>query len=132
MLAKRFFYVCAGMLCLAIVFHLGQVTAHAQGGALVEGASIESFQLNTLPRATACVNRFYRWMGESGGAPNVAPVPVPGTSPIIATDPYGTVMLANGDWLKFTGTDWVVIGNLADSPTPAQQASLGSVKARYR
>ena len=31
MLAKRFMYVCAGLLCLAVVYHLGTRNAGAQG-----------------------------------------------------------------------------------------------------
>ena len=30
MLAKRFFYVCAGLLCLALAYHLGARTASAR------------------------------------------------------------------------------------------------------
>ena len=30
MVAKRFFYVCAGLLCLALAYHFGAVTATAQ------------------------------------------------------------------------------------------------------
>lgn len=33
MLAKRFFYVCAGILCLALAYHLGSTNAAAQAGA---------------------------------------------------------------------------------------------------
>src|SRR5213594_2223453 len=32
-MAKRFFYVCAGLLCLAISYHLGAKSAGAQSGA---------------------------------------------------------------------------------------------------
>ena len=131
MLAKRFFYVCAGILCLALAYHLGAVSATAQSGASVEGASIESFQLNAFPRATACVNRLWRWM-EENGAPRVNLVPVPGTERIVATDPYGSVMLENGDWLQFDGSSWVLVGNLVGAPTPASQGTWGSLKTRYR
>ena len=31
MIAKRFFYGCGGVLCLALAFHLGRVMAHARG-----------------------------------------------------------------------------------------------------
>lgn len=31
MLAKRFFFACAGLLCLALAYHFGAVTAQAQG-----------------------------------------------------------------------------------------------------
>ncbi len=30
-MAKRFFYVCAGILCLAFAYHLGATSATAQG-----------------------------------------------------------------------------------------------------
>ena len=32
-MAKRFFYVCAGLLCLAFAYHLGATRATAQGAA---------------------------------------------------------------------------------------------------
>jgi hypothetical protein len=131
--AKAFFYVCAGLFLLALSFHLGQVTAQAQSGPTVEGASIESFELSAFPRATACVNRLWSWMGENGGL-NQNPVPVPGSLRIVATDPYGTVMLENGDWLKFDGSSWVLVGNLAggSGPVSTSKATWGQLKARYR
>lgn len=38
-MAKRFFYVCAGLLCLALAYHLGASNASAQYGAQVTGYS---------------------------------------------------------------------------------------------
>ncbi len=131
MLARRFFYVCAGLLCLALAFHFGQVAALAQVGATIEGASIESTQSPTFPRATACVNRFWTWMGENGIL-NPTSVPVPGSLRILATDPYGTVVLENGDWLRFDGASWVLIGNLVGGATGTQSGTLGQLKAPYR
>ncbi len=32
-MAKRFFYVCAGIVCLLMAYHLGATNAGAQGGA---------------------------------------------------------------------------------------------------
>jgi hypothetical protein len=37
MVAKRFFYVCAGILCLALAYHLGARSATAQTGAQISG-----------------------------------------------------------------------------------------------
>jgi hypothetical protein len=37
MVAKRFFYVCAGILCLALAYHLGVQSATAQVGSTVNG-----------------------------------------------------------------------------------------------
>ena len=130
-MGKGFFYVCAGVLLLALSYHVGARSATAQSGVLIEGASIESFQLNSFPRATACVNRFFHWMGENG-ALQTLPTPVPGTQRIVATDPYGTVMLENGDWLKFDGNAWVLVGNLVGGPTATRTETWGSVKAHYR
>lgn len=31
-MAKRFFFTCAGVLCLALAYHLGATSATAQGG----------------------------------------------------------------------------------------------------
>ena len=78
------------------------------------------------------MDRFFRWMGENGVL-NVYPIPVPGTERIVATDPGGaTVLLENGNWLKFDGSAWVLIGNLVGGPTPAQTETWGAMKSRYR
>ena len=130
-MAKRFFYVCAGILCLAFSLQLAHIAAQAQSGVTVEGACIQSIQDNTFPRATGCVGRLFYWMGENG-ATHPVPVPVPGTRRIVATDPYQTVMLENGDWLKFDGNSWVLIGNLVGAPTATRAETWGGVKARYR
>ena len=49
MLAKRFFYVCAGLLCLALAYHLGASSAAAQYQGPVEveivGVSPTAFNL---------------------------------------------------------------------------------------
>ena len=131
-MAKRFFFVCAGLLCLALSFHLGQVTAQAQSGATIEGGNIGFVQAGSFPRATGCVDRIFRWMGENGALHEDLPVPVPGTQRIIATDPFGTVLLENGDWYKWGADSWVLIGNLSGGPTPAQRKTWGAMKFRYR
>ena len=44
-MARKFFYVCAGLLCLAISYHLGAKSAGAQvGGSIVSMASNTSNQ----------------------------------------------------------------------------------------
>ena len=56
MLAKRFFYVCAGLLCLTVAFHLGAVSAHGQAGIVIDGAN-ESYNGGTIcycPTRTGC------------------------------------------------------------------------------
>lgn len=39
-MAKRFFYVCAGILLLALAYHLGAQSATAQAGAQVPGFAV--------------------------------------------------------------------------------------------
>jgi len=131
-MAKKFFYVCAGLLMLALSYHLGANTATAQGGTVIEGASLQ-FVAGAPEgnRASACVNRIWRWMGP-GGVPREFPVPVPGSSRIVATDPWQNVLLENGDWFQYSGGAWAYMGNLAGgSPTPAMRETWGQVKARY-
>ena len=131
-MARQFFYVCAGMFLLVLSYQLGAATATAQLGPLLEGASIQAVQDNTFPRASGCVNRIWRWMGESGGTPIEYPFPVPGTSRIVATDPNGLVLLENGDWYKGVSGGWALIGNLAGGgPTHSLHESWGQLKSRY-
>ena len=92
-MARKFFYVCAGMLMLALAYHFGASTAGAVVGFTIEGASIQSIPgTGGFPRAGACVDRRLNWMGENGLL-QVIPVPIPGTQRVLATDPgFGTVM----------------------------------------
>ena len=39
-MAKRFFYVCTGLLCLALAYHLGARSATAQAGSAVSGMAV--------------------------------------------------------------------------------------------
>ena len=39
-MAKRFMYVCAGLLMLALSYHLGARSAGAQAGATIDGPAI--------------------------------------------------------------------------------------------
>ena len=41
-MAKRFFYVCAGILCLAAAYNLGARSATAQQGSAVSGIAVAS------------------------------------------------------------------------------------------
>ena len=131
MVAKRFFYVCAGILCLALAYHFGARSATAQAG-LVEAGNIES--TNNGVGLTCAVGRtFYTDLGTP------APVPVPGSAPIVATslvsDARGYyAMLENGDvyWWNYTEPTWHYFGNMLGSATPAMRETWGGVKARYR
>ena len=92
MFAMRFFYVCAGLLCLALAYHFGarSATAQAPGNPVVT-----SFERNFTAVVTA-----------NG-------------------DVYESASYANGPWVLKSNV-------FAGAPTPVQQSTFGSVKARYR
>lgn len=99
---KQFFYVCAGMLCLAVAYHLGAQNATAQSGGVVAGFTAQ-------PGAP----------GESAGAFYV----------ITANgDIFGRYMAPGGgaNALAYYGNFW------SGAPTPAVQQSFGQLKVRYR
>jgi len=133
-MARKFFYVCAGLFLLALVFHLGQSSARAQSGVLIEGAAMDMEQnpFTFPPRASGVVGRtFYLFYHDGAVGPQGAPVP--GTEPVIATEPnFERVMLANGDIYQMSGSSWTFIGNLLGTPpTAALRQSWGQLKSRY-
>lgn len=131
MRARAFFYVCAGILCLALAYHLGAKSAKAQSGITIEGPGL--IQHGGAIEATGCVGRIL----YISGTPAMAP-PVPGSAPIVATatlanSPYG-VMLANGDIYVFQSPGgWTLFGNLLGAaPTSATPETMSQLKTRYR
>jgi hypothetical protein len=133
-MAKRFFYVCAGLLCLALSYHLGARNATAQGGLLEVGA-VDDVGDETY--ITGAAGRTVYWFDANNNrTEGQALPPVPGTSPVLATGATGNhVVLENGDiYSRDFGapSGWVFRGNLVGSPTPAASESMGSLKARYR
>ena len=133
MFAKKLFYVSASLFLLAAAYHLGATRAGAQSGAGIEGASSQAVPGATVPyRASGVVGRTF-YLLNGNGSQVTYPVPIPGTSHVVATDPgYIMVLLDNGDWLQFTGSGWDRVGNLLGAPTPAATQSFGALKAKYR
>ena len=131
MVAKRFFYVCAGLLCLALAYHLGARSAGAQLGATIEGAGIDR------GTASVAVNRVVYRAGTSGGIGQMAcGTPVPGTSPILATSAYQEVWAITADGKGYVDSgacSWRLAADFGALGTvPVEGQSWGSVKARYR
>ena len=130
MFAKRFFYVCAGLLCLAFAYHLGSAGAAAQGGSIFEGCTVTGDG-----RFTGALSRtVYRYAGGVGYAAYAQLIP--GSASVTAVV-EGYALLENGDMYQWSTSDpgfgqWQYVGNLAGAPTPAQPATFGSVKARWR
>ena len=117
MFAKRFFYVSAAILCLAVAYHLGARSATAARAAgLVEGATIQIVQAGAGVRASGAVDRKFYIVMENGAVVPY-PIPIPGRERIVATNPGSAdVMLENGDLLRWNGTEWARTGNLVGPP----------------
>jgi hypothetical protein len=110
-MSKRFFYICAGILCLTVAYEIGAVNAVAQGPLRVDGATIQELSGGGV-RASGVVDRKFYYI-QDNGVVHPYTTPIPGKDRIVATNPgYAAVMLENGDWLQWNGTDWARIGNL--------------------
>ena len=125
-MARKFFYVCAGLLCLALAYHLGARSATGQTTAVIEGVSVSNDGLS------AAVNGSYIKFDANTGAVYVS-YPLPVTGHVLEAS-WSTVVYENGDVYVYQGSPgaWVLKGNLARGPTPAKAETWGSVKARYR
>lgn len=124
-MAKKFFYVCAGLMCLGLAFHLGAGTAHGQF-ATADASMIDG------NGAAAVIGRQVSYFGF-GNAPVHIPEPVPGSSRVMACN-YTLVLLENGDayeYMRDSGV-WVFRGTLGLGPTPTTQSSWGALKANSR
>jgi hypothetical protein len=126
-MARKFFYVCAGLFLLALSYQLGVRSATAQPGNLI---SVGDIDRNHVGGIAGVVGRTLHRAG--GMAPDALP-PIPGTDPIVANyGPDPIALLANGDWYIGDGNGWTLQGNiLSGSPTPALQESWGQLKSRY-
>jgi hypothetical protein len=129
-MAKKFFFVCAGFLCLVVAYHLGASSAQGQGALTVDGSHIDCDRgANGTVLYTGVVGRTFYWNGSA------VPPPIPGSARAVATcGGYGfyVVVLENGDVYRGTDAQWTYDGNLVGAPTPAQGTTWGSVKMRYR
>lgn len=132
-MAKRFFYVCAGLFLLALSYHLGAHNVTAQSSAIQGG--MVGFESQGFSGASG---RLVHVM-NSGGAAGRIGAPVPGDAAIIATsfrgdveNPQGFVLLENEDAYLSSGAAWLFVGNLFDAPTASRSESWGKVKDRYR
>ena len=128
--ARKFFYVCAGVFLLALSYHLGGSTATAQSSQ-IEGAKVLFTGTGNGWRASGVVARVYYWMTDNG-SPVVLSPSIPGTQPVLDTDPMGNaVLLGDGEVLKYTGSGWAVVGSIFTGPVPAIHESWGQLKSRY-
>jgi len=131
--ARAFFFVCAGLLCLALAYHLGAKSATADVGSSVECIAVDE------GTAFAIINRRLWFVPNpliGGGGLQLYPGgagTIPGAAPVVAVG-NGAVILADGSVYNLSLDDsrWTYMGAFPSIPTPAvSQPTWGQVKAKY-
>lgn len=127
-MAKRFLFVCGGLLLLTLTWNVWASTVAAQSTCILYAGASASATAVLCGRTVASMSR-------DGGPVTLYPM-VPGESSIVAAESNETsafVVLANGDVMRaFVGGPWHVTGNLlSGGPVPAERASLGQLKWRF-
>lgn len=129
-MAKKFFYVCAGVFLLAISYHLGASNATAQAP--------------SDPIVAAASGYFFAESGDvymmSGEGPlqfgNLFALAGHAPSPVTCAQLVGAslqVATSTGDVLRMdTPGVWYFAGSLGPSGTSAGRSSWGALKDRYR
>jgi hypothetical protein len=123
-MARKFFYVCAGMLMLALSYHLGANTAGAQSAQGVQFRVLDADQLYVESGG-----QDYYLTAQGWVAPSSLP-PVPVSSIVAGHAPYIT-QDGTGWWMDGYQNEWRSY-HLPGGPIPAQRESWGQLKARYR
>ena len=139
MLAKKFFFACAGLLCLALAYHLGAQGAGAQAGDQVvdvawRRADSHAYAVTTSGAIFATPGHCQAWSSVGQMPVGCLPVavldgdtPVGGSMDFLCSD--GRVYTVTGD---VPAVSLVPCSNVFGTPTPVQQSTWGSVKVRYR
>jgi hypothetical protein len=133
-MAKKFFYVCAGLLSIALSFAVGFSMAQAQSGSVTYFAGVGG--------ASAAVSgRAVYYMSNGVRTPTLFPAPVPGSADVVSVLVYNggysvpatTVILADGDVYHWSGVEqsWALMGSYGGT-TGAASVTMGSLKAKYR
>jgi hypothetical protein len=141
-MARKFFYVCAGLSLLAFCYHLGAGTATAQGAG---NPVVGGFQ-GQGPIGIVTANGDVQWFRSSDGRTGTWTF---GSNVFAGTglSPSGDPVVAawsgaSGDWAATANGDvflggvqgpWVFVGNaFSGGATPALRESWGQLKARFR
>lgn len=141
MFAKRFFYVCAGLLCLVLAYHFGAINATAQTPAAGEVAvsmgsfmASEAVPLPTYRDGTTALLSECSWI--------VSPRYINATRyggtvhrcEAFGNEVDGLVMgwLTPDDVNDRSHASYLIVAVRSGGATPARVQSFGSMKARYR
>lgn len=135
-MARKFFYVCAGLFLLAATLQFGAKRAVAQIQNTIWTTDIYDGSAAVVTGGRV-IQGFAILGGQSG--PAVSLPPVPGSAEIVAfsirpESQEGAAILANGDvYLKLYGaSEWSLRGNLLSGATPVINSSWGDLKVRSR
>ena len=142
-MAKKFFYVCAGLFVMALAFAAGASMVRAQSSGIVTSWVGQSGQSGAYV-AVAVLGRSLVYSAQGAvpgvlGSPASTP-PVPGSAAIISvgvtarSDVPFMAMLETGEVYEYNNgsAQWSYAGGVLGAPTPATSATWGQVKDRYR
>lgn len=130
-MAKKFFCVCAGLLCLMVAYHLGARNAGAQAGG-------PSFMIGTWERGA-----FVAFPNGDIFAENATYTEWDAGVNIFGGNPAGRTIVAfdgneavasSGEvfWSSTPAGPWQNLGTPPSGPTPAVRSTIGQLKVRYR
>lgn len=104
--ARKFLFVCAGVLCLAVAYHLGATRSEAQGG-IAQFAGIAA-------------------VTQGGNTGYVLALTTEGDLYVRSGHP-----ICNGNW-TVQNCDWTLVGSVFGGPVPIEDQSFGRTKAQHR
>ena len=135
-MTKKFFFVCAGFLCLAFAYHLGagsaKATSLAQPGdvAVLSGEVADggTIPLPTYSDGSPATEAECRWVVS----PRAFLVQYSGHVYCYTNGRVVHVVSEGGQNDPVTIANYMSVAVRADNPTPVQKSTFGSGKARYR
>jgi len=142
-MAKKFFYVCAGVLALALAIQLGARVASGQAGGLLVTGGVAGTRGELHASGVDASGNI--WVGNIFGGGTAGPIAPPKPGRIVAVEADDVsisggqpseiaILYEDGDvYLWYGGPPWQFMTNiLTNSPVTATQKSWGQVKDRYR
>jgi hypothetical protein len=119
--ASSHLFVCAGLLCLAVSYHLGAVSAKAQTSGQFRLVQYGDHAISVVS-GDALYTLTDRW--TSAGGPS-GPLPVPDAE--IAAYTGASLVTLDGIGWSYSNQVWVCVGPVPGGPTPAQSISIGQL-----
>lgn len=119
-MARRFFYIAAGMLMLALAYQFGASTAGAQ--------ALQFRVLDPTLMYIETAGQVYYWDGSgTWRTPSGTLPPVPTSTLVAGHQPY----MASDGTLWYVGPNGWTGAPLPGGPIPTLRSTWGQVKARY-